>query len=338
MKSLNENIIILACCDERLQNWNTHILWWVWPCVAKTGHILDIAHTVQSLISLFFMYLYSSMRKCLQTCACVSQVYWRLYQRSKRRQSHQWRMSPRPAVVLVGVNTEARLLFPPPKKSYVSNCVFFTLCLCHFLDSPPRGPADTKAPSCTTAPDSSTVCVSSAYVPYPSSEDIADNYPTQTPCTSSSSCTHPSADDRSTSAGLSSSTAAPPFPAQSPPSRSKPSSPSSSCPTLSLPPSPAIILTQTSSVGQRRKGLARKVRRNQRQRGRQICTPATREGEKRLEEGEKEEAEGEERMEEDIEQDEERMEEETSGETAAHQQWCEVQYSVFLLNFYLRRM
>ncbi|XP_008303150.1 cryptochrome-2-like [Stegastes partitus] len=84
----------------------------------------------------------------------------------------------------------------------------------------------------------------------------------------------------------------------------QPASPSSSsCPTSSPSPSPA-------SVAQRRKGIARKARRNQRQRGRPSYPPIAR-GEER------EEAGGEERMEEDVEQEEERMEEE---ETAAQQQ------------------
>uniref|UniRef100_A0A3Q4H7H2 Cryptochrome circadian regulator 2 n=1 Tax=Neolamprologus brichardi TaxID=32507 RepID=A0A3Q4H7H2_NEOBR len=78
--------------------------------------------------------------------------------------------------------------------------------------------------------------------------------------------------------------------------KSKPCSPSSSC------------SSQSSSLGTKRKGLSRKVRRGQRQRGRQYCTLTARE-----------EATGqEETMEEDMEQDEERMEEEeeTCAETA----------------------
>ncbi|XP_041794067.1 cryptochrome-2-like [Chelmon rostratus] len=188
-------------------------------------------------------------------------------------------------------------------------------------DSPPRGPADIEAAGCSTAPDSSTVCASSTYPPHPDLEEAADNYPSQTPCTSLHSCTHPSAAITSTSTSHPPSTATPPSPAQSPLSRSKPPSPSSSCPTLSPSPGPATPMTQTSSLGQRRKGLARKVRRIQRQRGRQTCTPASREGDRRSEEEEeREEAVGEERMEEDVEQEEERMEEETSEETAGHQQ------------------
>ncbi|XP_070828055.1 cryptochrome-2-like [Chaetodon trifascialis] len=187
-------------------------------------------------------------------------------------------------------------------------------------DSPPRGPADSEAAGCSTAPDSSTVCASSTYPSNPDLEEAAYNYPSQTPCTSLNSCTHPFAAITSTCATHPPPTAAPPSPAQSPLSWSKPSSSSSSCPTVSPSPSPATPMTQPSSLGPRRKGLTRKVRRTQRQRGRQICTPATREGDRRSEEEEREEAGGEEKMEEDVEQDEEKMEEETSGETAGHQQ------------------
>lgn len=186
------------------------------------------------------------------------------------------------------------------------------------LDSPPRGPADDEAANCSTAPDSSTVCASSSYVPHPALEDIAENYPAHTPGTSSSSCTPPPGAVSSTSS-LHSSTAAPPFPAQTPLPRSKPSSPSSSCTSLSPTPSPTTTPTQTS-LGQRRKGLIRKGRRNQRQRGRQGCGTAAREGDRRSEEEEQEEAGGEEKMEEDIEQDVEKMEEETTEETSALQQ------------------
>ncbi|XP_035521016.1 putative protein TPRXL [Morone saxatilis] len=171
-------------------------------------------------------------------------------------------------------------------------------------DSPPRGPDDDEAAGCSTAPDSSTVCTS--YAPQPDLEDQAHDYPSQTPCASSGSHAQPSAAITSTSASHPPSTAAPPSPAQSPLSRSKPSSPSSSSP------SPATTPTSSSSsLGPRRKGLTRKFRRSQRQRGRQSCTPAAREGDRRSEE---------ERMEEDVEQEEERMEEEACGETVGHQQ------------------
>lgn len=173
----------------------------------------------------------------------------------------------------------------------MAHCLFSHL----FLDSPPKCPADSEA-----APDSS-----STYALHPALENRADNNPDQTLRTFSTSCTQPSAAITSTYVSLSSPAGAPQFQAQSPLSVSKPSSPSSSCPTLSPSPSPVTAMAQTSSLGQRRKGHPRKVRRNQKQRGRQSCTPAAREGDKRSEE----------RMEEDIEMDEEG----SSGETAAHQ-------------------
>uniref|UniRef100_A0A3Q0SW87 Cryptochrome circadian regulator 2 n=1 Tax=Amphilophus citrinellus TaxID=61819 RepID=A0A3Q0SW87_AMPCI len=91
--------------------------------------------------------------------------------------------------------------------------------------------------------------------------------------------------------------------ALSPLSKSKLSSPSSSCP------SPSTALSQSSSLGPKRKGLNRKVRRGHRQRGRQYCTLAARE---------REATGGEEKMEEDVEQNKDRMEDDdqTSGETA----------------------
>ncbi|XP_034541297.1 cryptochrome-2 [Notolabrus celidotus] len=169
-------------------------------------------------------------------------------------------------------------------------------------DSPVRGPADGEAASCSAAPDSST---------FAPNEELEDTENIQTPCTSSSSHTHPSAAITSTSASLPSSTATPLSPAHCPLSRSKSSSPSNSCPSMSPSPSPATTPSLTSlSLGPKRKGLSRKVRRTQRQRGRQSCTSAAREGETRPEE----EAGGEERMEEDAEQEkEERMEDETWG-------------------------
>ncbi|XP_070686915.1 cryptochrome-2 [Pempheris klunzingeri] len=186
-------------------------------------------------------------------------------------------------------------------------------------DSPLRGPADSEAAGCCTAPDSSTV---STCAPHPDLEDAANNHPSQASCTSLGSHIQPSAAITSTSASHPHSTAVPPSPTQSPLSRSKPSSPFSSCPTISLSQSQATTPPQTSSLGSRRKGLTRRVRRSHRQRGRQSCTPATREGDRRLEEEEEERKKtgGAEKMEEDIEQDEERMEEETSEERARHQQ------------------
>lgn len=145
-------------------------------------------------------------------------------------------------------------------------------------DSPQRVPANTEGAGCYEAPDSSTVCPSSTSAPHPDQEY-------QAPCISSGCHT-----DTSHPPSLSS------IQGHSPPLKSKPCSPSSSC------------SSQSSSLGTKRKGLSRKVRRGQRQRGRQYCTLTARE-----------EATGqEEMMEEDMEQDEERMEEEekTCAETA----------------------
>lgn len=137
-------------------------------------------------------------------------------------------------------------------------------------DSPQRVPANTEGAGCYEAPDSSTVCPSSTSAPHPDQEY-------QAPCISSGCHT-----DTSHPPSLSS------IQGHSPPLKSKPCSPSSSC------------SSQSSSLGTKRKGLSRKVRRGQRQRGRQYCTLTARE-----------EATGqEEMMEEDMEQDEERMEEE----------------------------
>ncbi|XP_063335082.1 cryptochrome-2 [Pelmatolapia mariae] len=145
-------------------------------------------------------------------------------------------------------------------------------------DSPQRVPANTEGAGCYEAPDSSTVCPSSTSAPHPEQEH-------QAPCISSGCHTDPSHPPSFSSTQ-----------GHSPPLKSKPSSPSSSC------------SSQSSSLGTKRKGLSRKVRRGQRQRGRQYCSLTARE-----------EATGqEETMEEDMEQDEERMEEEeeTCAETA----------------------
>ncbi|GLD67646.1 cryptochrome-2-like protein, partial [Lates japonicus] len=137
-------------------------------------------------------------------------------------------------------------------------------------DSPPRGPVDSEAAGCSTAPDSSTVCASSTCALYPDLEDTPSSNLSQTPCPSSGSHTQPSAAVTSTSASHPPSTAAPPSPAsrpvQSPVSKSEPSSPSSSCLTLSPSLTSATTLAQTF---QKRKDLTRKVRRSQRQRGQQ---------------------------------------------------------------------
>lgn len=68
--------------------------------------------------------------------------------------------------------------------------------------------------------------------------------------------------------------------------------------------------TQTSCLGQRRKGLARKVRRSQRPCGRQCGIPPSKVGGGKTVEEEREEAGAEETMEAEAEQDE-RMEEDT---------------------------
>ncbi|XP_031609360.1 cryptochrome-2 [Oreochromis aureus] len=144
-------------------------------------------------------------------------------------------------------------------------------------DSPQRVPANTEGAGCYEAPDSSTVCPSSTSAPHPDQEH-------QAPCISSGCHTDPSHPPSLSSTQ-----------GHSPLLKSKPSSPSSSS------------SSQSSSLGTKRKGLTRKVRRGQRQRGRQYCTLTARE-----------EAGEEETMEEDMEQDEERMEEEeeTCAETA----------------------
>ncbi|XP_075898678.1 cryptochrome-2 [Nelusetta ayraudi] len=185
-------------------------------------------------------------------------------------------------------------------------------------DSPLGAPADEVASS-STAPDSSTVCGASFHIPNPPMEDESEGYPPHTPAACSSSRAPTPAAITSTSNFPAFAASAAPFGAQALPPRSKPPSPSSSCPSLSPTPSPTT--SQASSLGQRRKGLARKCRRNQRQRGRHICSTPAREGDRRSEEEEqREEAGGDERMEEDTEQDVERMEEETTQETLSHQQ------------------
>ncbi|XP_069385014.1 cryptochrome-2 [Paralichthys olivaceus] len=177
-------------------------------------------------------------------------------------------------------------------------------------DSPPRDPAHSEAAGCSAAPDSSTVYVSCA--PHPELDDAQNPRPSQTPCTSSGSHPPPPAAVSWTFVGHPPSTAAPPCPASahSPLSRSRPPSPSSSCLTSSPAPSPAVTPVQTFP---KRKGLARKVRRSQRQRGRPSCATSGREGERTEEEEEEEDTGEDERMEEDVDQEEgERMEEETS--------------------------
>lgn len=174
----------------------------------------------------------------------------------------------------------------PPIKQFLLWC---------FPDSPPRGPADGEAADCSMTPDSSTVCVSSIYVPHPHLGDGGDTYPSQAPRSSPDTHSHPTAAITSTS--VRHPPPAPHFPAQSPAPRSKPSSPSPSCPASSPSACPSAVPTHGSSLGQRRKGVTRKVWRSQRQRGRQSCFQAARDGDRRSEE-EKEE----ERMDQDAEQ------------------------------------
>ncbi|XP_014829264.1 PREDICTED: cryptochrome-2-like [Poecilia mexicana] len=137
-------------------------------------------------------------------------------------------------------------------------------------DSPPRVLADIEAAVCLMAPDSST------------SAPVLDQ---------DNASLHRLFQDHCTSSGQPSSPAS--SPPQSPAPRSKPGSPSSSCPSPSASP---------SSLPPRRKGVAHKGRRSQRQRERPSCPMATEEEEEEM-------------MQEEV--DEERMEEE---ETAAAQQ------------------
>ncbi|KAF3689281.1 Cryptochrome-2 [Channa argus] len=189
-------------------------------------------------------------------------------------------------------------------------------------DSPHRFPGDSEAAGFSIAPDSSTAFPSSSSAPCPDLEDSTNSHAPQTLYTSSSSHIQPSTAITSTSAIHFPPTGAPPSVgstlAQSPLSTSKPSSPSPSCSTLFPFPSLAMTPTQTSCLGQRRKVLARKVRRSQKQCGRQCGTPSTKETGGKMNEEEREEVGGEERMEEEPEQDE-RMEEDTCGETTGYQ-------------------
>lgn len=224
-------------------------------------------------------------------------------------------MSHRPAVALV-IGKPVGF-----KNVCIILLLFMFLLFSRFLDSPHRGPDHSEAAGCSTAPDSSTVCASSSSAPHPGLEE-EDIHISQTPCTLPVLHTQPSAAMTPSSASHLALTAAHPLlpskPALSSISRCKPSLPSSSCPTMSpsLSPSLATSSNQTPCLGQRRKGLVRKMRRSQRQCGRQSCGPSARDAERE----ESEDAGGEERMEEDIEQDEDRMEEETCAETAGLQQ------------------
>lgn len=147
-------------------------------------------------------------------------------------------------------------------------------------DSPLRPPGDEKAGG-SAAPDSSTVCAASPHVSNSPMEDVHS---------SSSQAPEPAA-ITSTFSASSAAAAFPPFPTKTQ---------LSSC---------SAAQTQTACLGQRRKGLARKCRRNQRPRGRHggpALALARETGDRRLEE---------EMMEEDTEQDVEKMEEETTQES-----------------------
>lgn len=156
----------------------------------------------------------------------------------------------------------------------------------------PHKPSDADATGCSTAPDSSTVgpLLISNDVPYSTSFE-------ETPCSSFSQNNEAPATISSTS--IETTTA-----------QSKPSSPVSPCPNV------ASSSGRTTSLGPRRKGMARKARRSQRQRGRQNCAIAAKEGDTRTEEESRDST----AMEEDVEQDDERMEEELSGESLGPQQ------------------
>nr|XP_040019145.1 cryptochrome-2 isoform X1 [Gasterosteus aculeatus aculeatus] len=137
--------------------------------------------------------------------------------------------------------------------------------------------ADYEAAGCSTAPELSTVYPSSTFAPYPDLEGAANIRPSQTLSGSSGSRTQ-----SCIAAAVSTGAHVP-------------------CPNVS--PS-----TQPSCRGQRRKGLTRKVRRNQRQRGRKEEVRGAKEAGR------------EERMEEDVEPHEETMEEGTFEDVSRHQQ------------------
>lgn len=157
-------------------------------------------------------------------------------------------------------------------------------------DSPPK-PPDNDPTGCSTAPDSSTVGNPSV------SKGVSYAAPEETPCNSSGQNNEPPATISSTSTEPTT-------------GRSKPASPALSCPNVA----PSSV--RTTSLGPRRKGMARKARRSQRQRGRQNCATAAKEGDMRTEEESRDST----AMEEDVEQDDERMEEELSGESPGHLQ------------------
>ncbi|XP_061678938.1 cryptochrome-2 isoform X2 [Syngnathoides biaculeatus] len=166
-----------------------------------------------------------------------------------------------------------------------------------------------EAAGCSIAPDSSTICTSSNTGVLAEQERSAIRGLSHTSANSSDS--HMPASAATTRADHSAAIASPPSlvstPAQTP-LTSTTCMPSLLCSTSSSP-----ATTQTS-LGPRRKGSTRKVRRGQRQRGRHSCHAVAIEGERRGDEEEAEPGGGKEKMEEGIEPEEERMEEETHAE------------------------
>lgn len=162
-------------------------------------------------------------------------------------------------------------------------------------DSPPKAP-DIEAAGCSIAPDSSTAGPLSPALPYEAAEEM---WSSQTPSTSTFAHTQLPVAISSTSSEAAST------------SGSKSSSPSLSCPNVA--PSPTATPARTTSLGPRRKNMTRKVRRTQRQRGRQYCPPTAKEGDSSVEEEQQDNTVVENKMEEGFELDDERMEEETPG-------------------------
>lgn len=149
-------------------------------------------------------------------------------------------------------------------------------------DSPPK-PPDTDVARCSTAPDSSTLGPTT--VPNIVSCTLA---PDEAQCTSSGHTHEPPPTISSTCSELTTAH----------------TSHTAPCSVV------APTLGRTTSLGPRRKSMARKARRSQRQRGRQNCALAAKEGDMRTD-GESRDSTA---MEEDVEQEDERMEAELSGE------------------------
>ncbi|XP_056138621.1 cryptochrome-2 [Lampris incognitus] len=198
-------------------------------------------------------------------------------------------------------------------------------------DSPHEAPTDSEHPTCSsTVPDSSTVCTSfAAHDLHPTSSSHPEqtrSEPSQPPSTlaptaaiNAASETQPpvTSPNHSLSQVLTSPPCSPaqrslatsPVPAQNLSPKLKTTT-SSLSPTSSniraLSPHPAFTYApvQACSLGQRRRGQPRKLRRSQRHRGRQSCNTTVRMGEKKTEEGEEE-------MEEEV-KSEDNMEEEMS--------------------------